>query len=394
MGKAKKPLFARRMSDREFEEKPNLDEERSEVEQSDDRDKIQISDDRDAEIVVALAEQVIEVAESHGEHVWQSIEQTVRDDGSIATVVGNRWSEDTAEEDEPEGIRTLAVYPRPTPLVPYQPPQQPLWDDDDLDDPDIEDIEDGAPTHLMLASPAEREESFNPLIDWALGQRGDGIDQMLRVIVERVEGNEAPLNWRQIVERRLPPHVVRRLDHAFKLDFHGQERSAKAPGHNSKPIGQLTIDYRGAIWRAAEKIVSTSNAWFDTAFNAGLDASEKAERTFDPTLGWTFWTHAKLRVEGAMKNALERQIRTMACDDAAPGAMIAAATERWKWEAHGKRSKQNRTSTGAKVEKTYAEIGKPSDPSNWSKSILIQANPADEKVQAALGKLSQNQRVV
>jgi hypothetical protein len=59
------------------------------------------------------------------------------------------------------------------------------------------------------------------------------------------------------------------------------------------------------------------------------------------------------------------------------------------------RPKHNRTSTGAKVEKTYVEFGKPSDLSKWaSKSTLIQANPDDGRVKAALQKLSPNQRIV
>jgi hypothetical protein len=292
-------------------------------------------------------------------------------------------------------VRTIANYPRPTPLVSYQPPPQPLWDDEDLDDPDIDDIETGVPTVLMLASPAEREEYFNRLIDWALGQRGDGIEPMLREIVDHVEGNEAPLDWRRIVERRLPRHVVKRLDHVFEFDFHGHKRHAPPHGHNSKPTGQLTIQYRPAIWRLAEKKVPKHNAWFDTVFNAGLDASEKAELTFDPTLGFTFWTHAYERVKGAMERSLERQIRTIGgYSDESLGVACDAAAEAEKWEAHGRRPKQNRDSTGAKKEKTYAEIGKPGDPSRWTKSVLLQANPADETVQAALGKLSKNQRVV
>jgi hypothetical protein len=323
MGKATKPRFARPLSDREFDEKPErvrrgeVEPERGEVELSDDREKIQISDDRDAEIVVALAEQVIDVAGDG----WQSVEQTIREDGTVATEVSNRWSEDTAEEDESEGVRTLAVYPRPTPLVPYQEPQQPLWDDDDLDDPDIEDFVAGRfnvdlvgiPIGIVQASPADQRAYLNRMIDRATGQHGDGLDDTLREIVRLVENNAAPLDWWQIVEQGLSDRAIKRLDYVFKFDFYGHKRHAEKPGRNSNPIGQLTIDYRPAIWRAAEKIVPTSNAWFDTAFNAGLDASEKAERTFDPTRG-SFWTHAQLRVEGAMKNALERQIRTMAYD--------------------------------------------------------------------------------
>jgi hypothetical protein len=47
------------------------------------------------------------------------------------------------------------------------------------------------------------------------------------------------------------------------------------------------------------------------------------------------------------------------------------------------------------VEKTYVAKGAPADPSKWpAKSVPIQANPADERVQAALLKLTEKQRAV
>jgi hypothetical protein len=351
--------IARPLSDREFEDKParssgqRTTDWRSEVEQTDDREKIQTSDDRNAEFGAAIVEAVIEVAVIQSERGLQ-IEQTIRDDGSIATDISVRWSEeDTVEKSEPEEVRTVVNFPRFEPLATYQPPPPSIWEDDeDLEcDEDLDEgIEDGAPTRLMLASPAEREESFNRLIDWALGQRpGDGIDPMLRVIVECVERSEAPLDWRRIAGRRLPPHVVKRLDHVFEFDYYGHKRHAPPHGHNSKPTGKLAADHLRVIKKTAGKLVGGNEIWFDQIVNVGLEAAEKAELTFDPTLGFTFWTHAFLRVDGAMKDALERQIRTIGgYSDEGVGVSRDAAMEKWKWEAHGRRSKQNRDNTGAK----------------------------------------------
>jgi hypothetical protein len=286
-----KPRFARHLSDREFEEKPER-ERRSEVEQSDDRDKVATSDDRDAEIGALLAEEVMEVSGSQGERL---IEQTVLADGSIVTEIVPKESDEVDDHGDPEAIaskRRAVAWPRPTPLK-FKPAdlEIPACLDDEIDDIDDDDVV-GVP--MVLASPAVHAARLNHLIDVATGQYGGGLDDVFREIVHLVESNEAPLDWRQVVEGRLPERAIKRLDHVFEFDFYDHKRHAETPGHNSMPtadIGKLAVDHLPAIRRLAGTLAGGNEIWFDQLVNAGLRATENAALTFDRTLG-SFWTHA------------------------------------------------------------------------------------------------------
>jgi len=67
------------------------------------------------------------------------------------------------------------------------------------------------------------------------------------------------------------------------------------------------------------------------------------------------------------------------------------AKERWKWEALGRRAKGNRTSTGGRKIKSYAETGSARHPTR-----VIKANPIafGDELAGALAQLPPKHRVV
>src|SRR5262249_18759723 len=81
------------------------------------------------------------------------------------------------------------------------------------------------------------------------------------------------------------------------------------------------------------------------------------ERDIIVTRGVTFGAFVKKRVEGAMNNYLERdRIETISLTrEPTEKSPRVVARERWKSDAHDKRTKQNRTSTGGRKVKSYIE---------------------------------------
>jgi DNA-directed RNA polymerase specialized sigma subunit len=114
----------------------------------------------------------------------------------------------------------------------------------------------------------------------------------------------------------------------------------------------------------------------------GLQVLEEQVQRWDRTCGVTFGAFVKPRLAGAMDNYITRErIKT--------ASSHAEAKERWKWESHGRRTKENRTSTGAKKAKSYAETS-----SKRHRTWLIPANPDSSGTELALAQLTPNQRTV
>jgi DNA-directed RNA polymerase sigma subunit (sigma70/sigma32) len=68
----------------------------------------------------------------------------------------------------------------------------------------------------------------------------------------------------------------------------------------------------------------------------------------------------------------------------------AEAREKWKWEAHGKRAKGNRTSTGGRRVKSFAESPKP----HPARLIATHSRGSGAELAAALKGLTPNERAV
>jgi DNA-directed RNA polymerase specialized sigma subunit len=117
----------------------------------------------------------------------------------------------------------------------------------------------------------------------------------------------------------------------------------------------------------------------------GLQVLEDQIRRWDRTRGVTFGAFVRKAVAGAMDNFFRDQpdrTRRATSND--------AAREMWKSEAHGRRTKQNRSSTGARKAKSYVE-------SAVRHSVrLIKARPTafNEDLDWALAQLTRNQRIV
>jgi DNA-directed RNA polymerase specialized sigma subunit len=119
----------------------------------------------------------------------------------------------------------------------------------------------------------------------------------------------------------------------------------------------------------------------------GLEVLVEQVRRWNRTRGVTFGAFVKARVAGAMDNYLTRErIETVS----PTGSSRADARERWKSEATGTRAKGNRTSTGGRKVRSYAETPKPHP------TRLVEANPdaSGAKLALALAQLTPKQRAV
>jgi RNA polymerase sigma factor (sigma-70 family) len=259
-------------------------------------------------------------------------------------------------------------------------------------------------------------EDIRHFLDMANFQTPDHAKLFLREIVTLVENGAPPPDWRDRVATEYP-RLEDLLDDVFKYDVYGEPREPVRSGHNRGLTGEeskLITTYLPLVRKlAVQRASSINNLAGGTALDEallaelediGLQVLEEQVGHLDRTRGVTFGAFVRARVAGAMDNYLTRErIRTESLDDDAVenyhaskqiGLRAARSPddpgEKWKWEAHRRRAKGNRTSTGGRKVKSYAESPAPHPPR------LIKANPDAfaPKLAEALAQLSPKQRAV
>jgi DNA-directed RNA polymerase specialized sigma subunit len=238
-------------------------------------------------------------------------------------------------------------------------------------------------------------EDIRPFLDMATGQTPHHAKLYLREIVTRIERGVAPPGWRDRVATEYP-WLVDLLDDVFKYDVYGQPREPVRSGHNRGLTGEeskLITDHLPLVRKlAVQRASSINNLAGGTALDhallahledIGMQVLEEQVCRWDRTRGLTFGAFVRTHVAGAMNNYLSRErIRTARSQ--------ADARERWKSEAHGVRAKGNRTSTGGRKVRSYAETPK------RHPSRLIKANSIafGTDLAGALAQLTPNERLV
>jgi DNA-directed RNA polymerase specialized sigma subunit len=259
-------------------------------------------------------------------------------------------------------------------------------------------------------------EDIRPFLDTATGQIPDHAKIYLREIVTRIERGIAPPDWRDRVATEYP-QLVDLLDYVFKYDFYGEPREPVRSGHNRGLTGEecklitayLPLVRKLAVHRASSINNLAGGTALDHALLAhlediGMQVLEEQVCRWERTRGVTFGAFVRRRVAGAMDNYLSRKrIKTEnlgedPIDNYSTSKQIECRAarspddprEQEKWEADRKRTKDNRTSTGGRKVKSYAESPAPHPPRLIKKnSIRFGAELA-----GALAQLTPNQRAV
>ena len=183
-------------------------------------------------------------------------------------------------------------------------------------------------------------------------------------------GCEAPPGWRDMVATHYPK-LVSWLDSV------------------RPPVRKL------AVQRASEINNLAGGTALDHALLAelegiGLKVLEEKILDWDPTLGVTFGAFVRKRIAGEMDNYLTRKrIKTVNSDADARETHV-DARERWKSEADGVRAKGNRTSTGGRKVKIYAETAR----RHPTRLIKANSDALGKELAEALAQLTPNERAV
>jgi DNA-directed RNA polymerase specialized sigma subunit len=240
-------------------------------------------------------------------------------------------------------------------------------------------------------------------LEAANGQTPENAKLYLREIVAIAEDGELPPGWRQMVANDYPQHVSL-LDWVTRYDFYDEPRKPAQGGRDRPPTpeeGKLVTEHLPLVRKfAVQRASKINNLAGGTTLDHGLLAEleriglkvlEEQVGRWEPARGVTFGAFAKLRVAGAMDNYLARErIRTVSSTASSTASSRADAREKWKSEASGTRAKGNRTSTGGRKIKSYAETPKPHPPR------LIPASPGGfgAELALAIAQLTPNQRAV
>jgi RNA polymerase sigma factor (sigma-70 family) len=254
-------------------------------------------------------------------------------------------------------------------------------------------------------------EDIRPFLDMATFQNPDNAKLYLREIVTLVEEGAAPPGWRDRVATEYP-QLVPLLDNVFQYDVYGDLRKPARSGHNrrltqeqSKLIANhLPLVKKLAHQRASQGGRVLDDALLDELEGIGFQVLEDQICRWDSSRGVSFGAFVKERLAGAMHNHLSRnRVKTESLDDDAINkyrmseqfGLRAACSpddprEKWKWEADRTRTKDNRTSTGGRKVKSYAE-----SPARHPLRLIKKNSAArDAALVAALEQLTPNERVV
>jgi hypothetical protein len=231
------------------------------------------------------------------------------------------------------------------------------------------------------------------LLDAATGQTPQVAKGILREIATIDRQGAAPPGWRALVMRDYP-NLDPLLDWIFRHDVDGNPLKQAQDDRNSGLTDEqrkLVTDHLPLVRKLAVRRASTINnlaggtvlddVVLDQLESIGLKVLEVHVRRWDSARGVTFGAFVQLRVAGAMNNFLSRE-RIKTADSRAE------AREKWKSKANGARAESNRTSTGGKKVRSYAET-----PARHP-DRLIRANPADPAMSEALAQLTPKQRTV
>jgi DNA-directed RNA polymerase specialized sigma subunit len=244
--------------------------------------------------------------------------------------------------------------------------------------------------------PADPRACIRHLCDVATGQPPGGARQYLELVLDYAP--ELP-GLRDMIAAEYPL-LLDSFDWVSGHDIYGYPlKPSQGSGHNWELTDEerkLVTDHLPLVTAEAVKRASTiTNLAGGTVLDEellseleaiGLQVLEDQIRRWDRTRGVTFGAFVRKYVAGAMDNFFrdnpDRTRRASSND---------AAREMWKSEAHGRRTKQNRRSTGARMAKTYVESAVRH--SGWR----IKANPTTglrEDLDCAKAQLTRNQRVV
>jgi DNA-directed RNA polymerase specialized sigma subunit len=240
-----------------------------------------------------------------------------------------------------------------------------------------------------------RMQRIRSLLDSATGQRAEAAKGFLREIATMARAGAAPRGWRDVVETEYP-NLVRLLEWVSRHDVDGKPLKPVQSGGNTRPTqeerklvtGHLPLVRKLAVQRASKVNNLAGGTDLNDALLAhleliGLEVLEQQVRRWNRAGGVTFGAFARPRVAGAMDNYLVReQIKNASSN--------ADARERWKSEAHGARAKGNRTSTGGRRVKSYAESPK----CHPTRLIKADTDVSSAELAAALAQLTSKERAV
>jgi hypothetical protein len=251
------------------------------------------------------------------------------------------------------------------------------------------------PLDALRTGPADPRARVRHLCDKATGQPPAAAKEFLRLVLDL--GLELP-GLRNMIAAEYPL-LLDSFDWVSGHDIYGYPlKPQQGSGHNWELTDEeckLVTDHLPLVRAEAVKRASTvTNLAGGTDLDdellseleaIGLQVMEDQIRRWDRTRGVTFGAFARKYVAGAMDNFFRDQP-----DRARRATSNDAAREMWKSEAHGRRTKQNRRSTGARMAKSYVEGA--ARHSVWR--IKAGSTGLREDLDWAKAQLTRNQRVV
>jgi hypothetical protein len=154
-----------------------------------------------------------------------------------------------------------------------------------------------------------------------------------------------------------------------------------------KHASRLARNSRGGFGRHGKLTFGVSQVLFDALETVGTEVLRERVRRWDRTRGVTFGKFVEKRVEGAMKDYIDRLPKTEHLDTTEEnyGMLRNNARERERWEADGRTYRRKKAR-----EIQYAAHSAPVTVPRW----LIRRNGPDPALRAAIERLNPKQRRV